>query len=314
MRVLHVDSAHEWRGGPSQVLLAAREMTARGHAVTVACRAGGGLEAHARAAGLDVRPLVFGGDLHPGAIWGLRRVLRETRPDVVHVHDPHATGAGALALRMLEGRRPRLVASRRVPLRLRGALSRMKYGACDRVLAVSRAVARRLAADGLPSDKLIVVRDGVPDRHHPVSGSVDIAGEFGLPTGSRIIGNVAALSEHKDHGTLLSAMPAVLEAVPDARLLIVGEGRLRTRLQSEARRLGLGGRCVFTGSGESPVSLLTDEGRRERMGRAGRCRFERHFTAGRMVDETLRVYERLTGPRPGTRRVHHSSDRSIDAA
>jgi hypothetical protein len=69
---------------------------------------------------------------------GLLQVLRTTRPDVVHVHDPHATGAGVCAVRMVgAGRRPRLVASRRVPLPLRGPLSRLKFGACDRVLAVA---------------------------------------------------------------------------------------------------------------------------------------------------------------------------------
>jgi glycosyltransferase involved in cell wall biosynthesis len=379
MRVVHVDSAHEWRGGQSQVLLTAREMSARGHTVTVACRVGGGLEARARAAGLDVRPLVFGGDLHPGAIWRLRNVLRDARPDVVHVHDPHATGAGALALRMLGGRRPPLVASRRVPLQLPGALSLVKYGACDRVLAVSGAVARRLAADGIPIHKLVVVRDGVPDRH-PSVGRADIAEEFGLPAASRIIGNVAALSEHKDHGTLLAAMPAVLQAVPDARLFIVGDGRLRARLESEARGLGLGRRCLFTGfrpdvdrllehfsllcltsrvealgttlldamcfarpvvataTGGVPeavrhgetgllvpvgdsralakalVNVLTDERRGELMGQAGRKRFERLFTAGRMVDDTLRIYEELTGARPARRGTHRFPEEAADAA
>lgn len=86
----------------------------------------------------------------------------------------------------------------------------------------------------------------MPDRLPPTDGA-DLAAEFGLPPGAPIIGSVAALSEHKDHATLLSAMPAVLEAGPDARLLIVGEGPLRPRLESPVRRCGLGGRCVFTG-------------------------------------------------------------------
>jgi glycosyltransferase involved in cell wall biosynthesis len=151
-----------------------------------------------------------------------------------------------MAVRLVNGRRPWLVASRRVPLPLHGAFSRVKYGACDRVLAVSDAVARGLVQGGLSSDRIRVVHDGVPDRLPPTDGA-DIAAEFGLPPGAPIIGSVAALSEHKDHATLLSAMPAVLEAAPDARLLIVGEGPLRPRLESHVRRCGLGGRCVFTG-------------------------------------------------------------------
>lgn len=39
MRVVHVDSAGDWRGSQSQVLLAAQGMAACGHAVTLACRA-----------------------------------------------------------------------------------------------------------------------------------------------------------------------------------------------------------------------------------------------------------------------------------
>jgi glycosyltransferase involved in cell wall biosynthesis len=114
------------------------------------------------------------------------------------------------------------------------------------VLAVSEAVARGLVQGGLSSDRIRVVHDGAPDRL-PTTDGAHIAAEFGLPPGAPIIGTVAALTEHKDHATLLSAMPAVLDAAPAARLLIVGEGPLRPRLESQVRRSGLGGRCVFAG-------------------------------------------------------------------
>ncbi|HXK09785.1 MAG TPA: glycosyltransferase [Vicinamibacteria bacterium] len=365
MRVVHVDSAREWRGSQCQVLLAAQGMAARGHSVTLACQAGGRLEARARAAGLAVRPLAFGGDLAPGAILGLARLLRAESPHVVHAHDPHAIGAGLLASRLSRG--PRVVASRRVSLPLRGPLSRRKYAACDRVIAVSRAVARVLLDSGLPPARLLLVRDGVPDRRPPAGGRPALE-ELGVPAGSPVVGNVAALTEHKDHATLLAAMPRVLQAVPAARLVIVGEGRLRGRLEAEALGRGLGDRCVFTGfrrdvdrlipafsllcltssteglgsslldamcfgravvatavggipeavaDGKTgmlvPVGdpgalaaalsrLLLEADRREALGRAGRHRFEQEFTAARMVDETLRLYDELReGPAMGER-------------
>ena len=244
MRVVHVDSAREWRGSQSQVLLTAQGMAARGCSVTVACQSGGRLEARARAAGLAVRPLAFGGDLAPAAFLGLARLLQTAAPHVVHAHDPHATGASLLATRLCRG--PRLVASRRVSLPLRGPLSRRKYAACDRVIAVSRAVARVLLRDGLPARRLLLVHDGVLDRRPEQEGREALA-ELGIPAGSPVIGNVAALTEHKDHATLLAAMPRVLEAVPAARLVIVGGGELRGRLEAEAGKLGLGERCLFTG-------------------------------------------------------------------
>jgi hypothetical protein len=81
------------------VLVVAQGMATRGHFVTVACQAGGRLEARARAAGLAVRPIAFGGDLAPRAILGLARVLGAESPHVVHAHDPHATAASLLAAR-----------------------------------------------------------------------------------------------------------------------------------------------------------------------------------------------------------------------
>ena len=356
MRVLHVDSAREWRGSQSQVLLAAQGMAARGHSVTVACRTGGGLEARARAVGLAVHPLAFGGDLAPGAILGLARVLRSDAPQIVHAHDPHATSAALLATRLVRG--PAVVASRRVSLHLRGMASLRKYAACDKVIAVSHAVARVLLEDGLPPNRLLIIYDGVPDRRPP-RDALDALGELGISARSPVIGNVAALTEHKDHATLLAAMPRVLEAVPAARLVIVGAGKLRAQLEAEARRQGLGERCLFTGfradidrlipafsllcltssteglgtslldamcfgrpvvataTGGIPeavehgktgllvpvgnpatlaaalVDLLLGADRRERLGRAGRRRFEREFTSERMIDETLHLYEGL---------------------
>jgi len=340
------------------VLLAAQGMAARGHSVAVVCQAGGRLEGRARAAGLAVHPTAFHGDLAPTAILGLARVLRAESPHVVHAHDPHATAASLLAARLCRG--SRLVASRRVSLPVHGPFSRLKYAACDRVIAVSRAVARELVDDGLPARRLLLVHDGVVDRP-PEGVGREALRDLGVPPGGPVIGNVAALTEHKDHATLLAAMPRVLRAVPAARLVIVGAGELRGPLEAEALRRGLGDRCVFTGfradvdrfipafsllcltsrteglgsslldamcfgravvateTGGIPEAvvhgrtgllvpvgdpsalaaaltrLLLSPGEREAMGRAGRRRFERLFTAERMVDGTLRSYDSLHG-------------------
>ena len=158
MRVLHVDSARGWRGGQNQVLLTARGMAARGHDVTLVCQSRGALAGRARAAGLDVRETPFGGDLAPGAVVALRAALREIRPEVVQLHDPHAVAAGLLACHLAG--RPPAVATRRVDFALRGALSRWKYAACGRVVAVSEAIAGVLRRDGVPVRGALQTRPG----------------------------------------------------------------------------------------------------------------------------------------------------------
>ena len=358
MRIVHADSARTWRGGQNQVLLTARGLAARGHEVWVACQQGAPLEARARAEGLAVRPMAFHGDLSPGALVALARLMRETRPHVVHLHDPHAVSAGLAASSLAPGFRR--IASRRVDFPLRGPLSRWKYGACRRVIAVSRAIAGQLEADGVPRQRIRVVYEGVPDRAAPAGGR-DALEALGVPAGAPVVGNVAALTGHKDHGTLLHAAALVKARRPDVWFVIVGEGERRGELEEQARALALQDRVVFAGfrddvdrllaaftvfclsshmeglgtslldamalarpivatsAGGIPeaveegvtgrvvpprdpaaladalLEVLADDARRSAMGTAGRRRYERHFTADHMVEETLAVYEEHEG-------------------
>jgi glycosyltransferase involved in cell wall biosynthesis len=251
VKVLHVDSARAWRGGQNQVLLTAEGMARRGHDVMVASQAGAPLAERARAAGVPTRAIGFAGDLSPLPALALRALVRAFRPDVVHVHDPHAAGAALL----VPSRDTCLVASRRVDFPLRGPLSRWKYRRCRRVIAVSRAVARVLERDGLAAENVRVVYEGVPDRP-PAPGGVEALRGLGIPAGAPVVGNVAALTGHKDQATLLAAAVRVLTHLPDARFVIVGQGELEGTLRAQARALGLAGKVVFAGFRDDLDRLL----------------------------------------------------------
>src|SRR5262245_27810424 len=243
-RILHVDTARTWRGGQNQVLLTALGMARLGHEVTLACRKGGVLESRAREAGLDVRALPFRGDLWPPAITGLAHLLRTGVAEVVQVHDPHAISAGLVARRL--ARPVPVVATRRVDFALRGAWSRAKYRACDRVVAVSAAIRDVLVAGGLGSEHLRLVHEGVADRS-PLPGGREALKALGVAEASPVVGNVAALTDHKDHATLLEAAALVVRERPDVRFVILGEGETRAALESQRLRLGLEAHVILAG-------------------------------------------------------------------
>jgi glycosyltransferase involved in cell wall biosynthesis len=76
--------------------------------------------------------------------------------------------------------------------------------------------------------------------------------EYGFPEGTPLVGVVARLEPEKGHQTLLEAWPRVHENVPQAKLLIIGEGSQRATLEALAEDLDLlgercsGDRCVGT--------------------------------------------------------------------
>jgi glycosyltransferase involved in cell wall biosynthesis len=244
LRVLHLDSASRWRGGQNQVLLTLEGMTRRGHEAALAARGDGPLETRARTEGLRVSGVPFRGDLWPPAILALVRIIGRERPGVLLLHDPHAVSAGLVAARLAGG--PAVVAVRRVDFPLRGTLSRRKYAACDRVIVVSRAIRSVLEAGGLTASRLRLVYEGVPDRTPQPGGREELA-SLGIPPGVPVVGNVAALTAHKDHATLVGAMAKLRTRLPEARLVVAGEGELRPALEALARELGLADRIVFAG-------------------------------------------------------------------
>jgi glycosyltransferase involved in cell wall biosynthesis len=244
LRVLHVDTAASWRGGQNQVLLTATGMAARGHESLLACRAGSPLEARARDEGLAVRPLPFRGDLWPPGLFALARALRRERPSALLLHDPHAVSAALVAARLAS--RPGLVAVRRVDFPLRGSFSRRKYAACDRVIVVSRAIGVVMESGGVGADRLRLVYEAVRDRP-PQPGGQEVLAALGIPPGVPVVGNVAALTGHKGHATLIEAMALLRPRVPEARLVIAGDGELRPALEALVRERGLCDRVVFAG-------------------------------------------------------------------
>lgn len=66
-------------------------------------------------------------------------------------------------------------------------------------------------------------------------------------TGSLVIGNVGRLSREKNQEFLLQVFHEVLNIHPESYLALVGEGKERTRLEAEAKRLGVEDRVIFCG-------------------------------------------------------------------
>ena len=174
MRILHVTEA-SWAGTLQVVRTLAADQAASGHDVTLAYadrpQAPADLALTA-AAGVELAPLEWPRRSAAGqlaAARALRRLVRERRPELVHLHSSFAGAVGALAL-------PRGVPliytphgfafARRGVGRATGAAVRaveaLVARRCALVGAVSEAEAE-LAREGLRAPRVTVVRNGIPE-------------------------------------------------------------------------------------------------------------------------------------------------------
>jgi glycosyltransferase involved in cell wall biosynthesis len=254
---LHIDTARSWRGGQQQVLLTVLGLRARGHRAVLVAHPEG--ELYRRAAeGPDRVPLAPMNEVDLAAAWKLSRLIRQWKPAIVHAHDPHAVAMTALGLSFgAPEPRPKVIASRRVDFHLQGnAFSQWKYRQVDGFIAASGAIRDILVADGIPAGRVVVVHDGIDVEKIANRQAADLHAEYWLPHGAPVIVNVGALVGHKGQKFLIDAMPLVVREVPDARLVIFGEGELRAPLERQVKHLSLEKHVLLPGFREDVLSLM----------------------------------------------------------
>jgi len=208
--------------------------------------------------GPDLVPLAPMNEVDLAAAWKLSRVMRQWQPAIVHAHDPHAVAMASLGLSFgAPVPRPKIVASRRVDFHLQGnAFSQWKYRQVDGFIAASAAIRDILVHDGIPAGRVVVVHDGIDVEKIARRQVLDLHAEYWLPHGVPVIVNVGALVAHKGQKHLIEAMPIVLRDVPDAHLVIFGEGELRGALERQIKHLSLEKRVLLPGFREDVLSLM----------------------------------------------------------
>ena len=90
-----------------------------------------------------------------------------------------------------------------------------------------------LVADGVPAERTVTVHEGIDVDHVVAAPPVNVHEAFWLPHQAPVVGNVAALVPHKGQRYLVDAAHLVVQHVPDARFIILGEGELREHLEKQ---------------------------------------------------------------------------------
>jgi glycosyltransferase involved in cell wall biosynthesis len=209
----------------------------------------------------------LGGHGTLSALWSLSRLLREYRPHCLLSAFPHTNVAALVAL-ALSGVNARCVVTEHAPLsrliaqqdnwryRLLPALLRWAYRRAHAVVGVST---------GVRDDLQQILGKGVAPQviRNPVLG-LGFEAEMALAVGDpwltdealRVVLSVCRLSVEKDLPTLIKAFAEVHRERPETRLLMVGEGPDRGRLEKLIAEMGLGDVVRLPGYTGTPLAWM----------------------------------------------------------
>ena len=263
IRILHVTTIREWRGGDAQMYMLYNQLQAlEGFDQWILCPSNSELARRCAADGAQYATYVRNRFKLINAVRAIVATCRRHDIGMVHAHDASALTACLLAMRALP--RVKLVFSRKRNNPIgNNFLSRMKYAS------------PRIAGIVAVSDVAASVLDGVADpaKMRTLYGAVDVdriaalgredrlQREFGIAPGTRVVGNLAGYTAQKELATFLHAAAAILRDKPAdlaVRFVLVGEGPQRADLERLAAELGIAEHVVFAGYRKDAVALLAE--------------------------------------------------------
>jgi len=185
----------------------------------------------------------------------LRKVIRNFKPDIIHSNAGRAHVLSAIAGRLCGV--PVIWTMRAPDLPL--PIYRLLVGAAEKVIFVSRHIAsayKRLPCD----DKVCVILNGIlPPSINANLERARIRKEYAIPHNAPVVASVGRLEPWKGQDHFIRAARIVKAMLPDARFLIVGDGRskpYRQRLQALASQNSLRGSVTFTGFRPDAISCM----------------------------------------------------------
>ena len=173
-------------------------------------------------------------------------IFRAEKPDIVHTHASlsarlAAKRAGARIINTKHCIDSRITGIRRFA----GALINDRYS--DGIIAVSEAVKRNIAENGVPDDKISVIYGGIKpvkvldDREKSLAREKWGIGE------EVVVGIVARLTEVKGHKYFIDAAEIISRDNDNVRFFIAGIGPKEEELKELIKQKGLTDKVVFTG-------------------------------------------------------------------
>ena len=254
LTILHLAANRWWTGSADPIIRLVSGLRVHGHRVLLGVIPGDRFEAKARQAGLElVDGLSMDARRGPRALardaLRVRALIRDEHVDIVHAHHSHDHWLAVLARpkRPQGGRTPVVRTFHNLRSVRRDRLGRTLYRRTAAVFAVSRMIESGCREVGIPPEKIAWIPGSVDlTRFAASADGTPIRDEFKLGD-APVVASVSRLATNRGHELLLAGFRRLIERMPRARLMLVGKGETRARLEQMVADLGLGGHVIFTG-------------------------------------------------------------------
>lgn len=189
----------------------------------------------------------------------LRRLFVQKGIKILHTNNFTSWFYGVLAARGIRGLKHIHTEHSNVKRMRRGWGEKLLCYFTDFIICVSNDVKRFMISNQyISQQRLRVINNGVDsEKYSPSVKNKEIwRRQLGINIDAPVVGIVARLDPIKDHKTLLKAFSMLSDKIPDAVLVIIGDGEMKNALIEQTRELNLEHKVFFLGERQDIPELL----------------------------------------------------------
>lgn len=254
MKVLHIEAGKHLYGGAKQVTYLIDELAQLKVKNLLVCTQGSEI-ATQQLANCDILPIAMSGEADVGTFARLRKLLKQHKPDLVHVHSRR--GADIWGLLAAKSCGIPVVCSRRVDNPEPSWLARLKYHSYDKVITISEGIRQVLLAESVNPEQVVTVRSAVDTQtYQPTPDRAWMQGQFDLANDDLVVANFAQMIARKGQPLLIQAIQQLLPTYPNLKLLLFGQGPKLTEYKNLVAERGLANVIRFPGFRNDVARIL----------------------------------------------------------
>lgn len=255
MRILHISSQTAWRGGEQQLAYLVDHSDERGHESYSLVPAKSELSRRLSGHIIEYKKRF---NLQIGLVPKIMRIVKHKNIDLIHVHD--STSHTLIWMALKTGLKTPVVISRKVAFPVKKtSLYKYNHPGVSGIITVSMAINESLANVLNTPEKLAIIPDGIDLSKIKETIALDLLQLYDLPQDTRIIGNIAALSDSKDLLTWVESIHALdgLRGLDGLHFVLVGkDGDSAVAVRDLICSYQLEEKVTLTGFVDQPIAYL----------------------------------------------------------
>ena len=257
MNIIHTESSCGWGGQEIRILEESRGLIQRGHNVQLLCPQESQIFESASKYGVPAHSLPIARKNFSG-LFSIRHWIIENPVDIINTHSSTDSWLTAIACNTIFNAPP-IIRTRHLSTTVhRNLPTWWLYRFANKHLVVTGEALKKqlINNNGLPEEQITSVPTGIDTERFQPQDQRLCRRELGLDQDITFIGILATLRDWKGHTVLFDAFKKLHQKYPSLKLLIVGDGPYRDRLDSYLDKLKISDLVLFVGHQENPEVWL----------------------------------------------------------